>query len=298
MYGTTAGGGGSGCGGSGCGTVFSVTPSGTEKNLYDFKGAPSDGSAPEAGLLNVGGVLFGTTSEGGGGGSGYGTVFRITTSGAENVVYNFAGGSAWKRKPAGIDAANPYAAPIDVDGVLYGTTVNGGLAESGTVYSVTTYGKETVVHSFAGGSGGTNPYGALVNVGGTLYGTTTYGGTGCKSNLEGCGTVFSMTADGEEKTIYAFQGGSDGQYPYAGLVEQNGMLYGTTEEGGATGNGTVVQLTTRGAEKVIYAFKGGTDGGAPFAPLTAEKGTLFGAASLGGGSSACHSGCGTAFSLR
>jgi uncharacterized repeat protein (TIGR03803 family) len=90
LYGTTYQGGGSGCvGGYGCGTVFAVTTSGTESMLYSFGGG-SDGEYPDGALLDVGGTLYGTTVDGGGpgcGGSGCGTVFAVTTSGAEGVLY-------------------------------------------------------------------------------------------------------------------------------------------------------------------------------------------------------------------
>lgn len=78
-----------------CGTVFSITRSGTENVLHTF-GAGSDGINPVAGLIDVSGTFYGTTSGGGSyategpcTGSGYvpcGTVFSITPSGTETVV--------------------------------------------------------------------------------------------------------------------------------------------------------------------------------------------------------------------
>lgn len=97
-YGTTNQGGGTGCGnfvglGPGCGTVFKVTPLGVESVLHSFQGG-SDGANPNAGLVNVGGTLYGTTFIGGGtgcGGVGCGTVFRVTPKGVESVLYSFQG---------------------------------------------------------------------------------------------------------------------------------------------------------------------------------------------------------------
>jgi len=66
------------------------------KLLYSFRGGP-DGAYPFAGLTFVKGVLYGTTSEGGYPGSecgvspGCGTVFRLSTTGAKKVIYNFKG---------------------------------------------------------------------------------------------------------------------------------------------------------------------------------------------------------------
>jgi uncharacterized repeat protein (TIGR03803 family) len=140
LYGTTAGGGGTGCSNRGCGTVFSVNPAtGAEKVVYSFKGG-SDGANPEAGLIYLSGSLYGTTEDGGGVscGSGYdcGTVFSINPStGAETVVHSFQGNS--------IDGGEPYASLLNVGGILYGTTSTGGgtgcvgTQGCGTVFSYT-----------------------------------------------------------------------------------------------------------------------------------------------------------------
>ncbi len=81
--------------------------------------------------------------------------------------------------------ANHSAALIDVKGLLYGTTAMGGANNVGTVFSITTDGNETVVHSFGAG-GGENPRAGLLQVGNTLYGTT----YGAQNN--GHGNVFAF----------------------------------------------------------------------------------------------------------
>ena len=88
----------------------------------------NDGQTPLAGLLYVNGALYGTTSVGGQ--YGYGTVFKITTSGKESILYSFKGGDV-------SDGANPQAGVIEVNGTLYGTTRLGGKYGYGTVYSLT-----------------------------------------------------------------------------------------------------------------------------------------------------------------
>ena len=56
------------------------SPSPTFKTLYIFRGSQgADGAIPESGLLDVGGTLYGTTTEGGTGGGG--TVFKVTRTG-------------------------------------------------------------------------------------------------------------------------------------------------------------------------------------------------------------------------
>ena len=229
LYGTTASGGSGACGSVGCGTVFAIPRFGSETLLYSFAGG-SDGAGPDAGLINVKGTLYGTTSAGGA--SNLGAVFSLTPSGTEAVLHSFDGS----------DGANPYAGLIKVNNVLYGTTAFGGAncgssPGCGTVFAIGSFGVETVLHSFAGGSDGANPRAGLIYVNGTLYGTTSAGGA---SNL---GTVFSITPSGTETVLYSFAGGSDGANPYAGLINVNGTFYGTTEFGGVNNVGTVFSLT-------------------------------------------------------
>jgi uncharacterized repeat protein (TIGR03803 family) len=274
LYGTTLEG-GANCGSTGCGTVFSVTTAGVESLLYSFNTYPG-GSYPRAGLVNISATLYGTTTEGGA--SIYGTVFSLTPSGKETVLHNFGGGSA--------DGQVPYGDLIKVKGTLYGTTESGGANLAGTVFSITTSGKETVLYSFGTGSGdGEHPYAGLINVNGTLYGTTEYGGA------NGDGTVFKITTSGKETVLYSFRGKS-GKYPKAGLLNVNGTLYGTTTGGGAGsciysyihgGCGTVYAITSPGKETVLYSFKGGKkDGQTPRASLINVNGTLYGTTYEGG----------------
>jgi len=63
------------CSSNGCGTVFKVTPKGKLTTLYSFDF--TDGAFPVAGLLQASdGNLYGTT-DGGGSGSYYGTIFSL-----------------------------------------------------------------------------------------------------------------------------------------------------------------------------------------------------------------------------
>jgi uncharacterized repeat protein (TIGR03803 family) len=133
LYGTTYQGGGTGCGGSGCGTVFTVNPkTGAESVVYAFQASGGDGSFPSGGFVNVGGILYGTTTRGG---QGNGTVFAFNpTTGVESVVYAFQGN--------GTDGTGPLGGLISVGGTLYGTTYSGGGsgcggAGCGTVFKVT-----------------------------------------------------------------------------------------------------------------------------------------------------------------
>jgi uncharacterized repeat protein (TIGR03803 family) len=239
------------------------------KSLYKFK-AGSDGGYPYAQLININGKLYGTTTEGGS--AGFGTVFNMTTSGQEHVVYSFKGSKK--------DGAYPCSGLVDVSGKLYGTTSYGGTYNWGTVYEVTTGGQEHPIYSFKAGNGGAHdgaaPYADLLALNGKLYGTTVEGGA------TGWGTAFESSTSGPAHVIYSFKAGKDGAYPYCKLVEVNGTLYGTTQQGGAKGWGSFFSLTMSGKEHVLYSFKAGTDGGYPFAGLTSLGDKLYGTTKEGG----------------
>jgi uncharacterized repeat protein (TIGR03803 family) len=190
----------------------------------------------------------------------------------------------------GLRGVGPLANLIDVGGALYGTTPFGGMDGYGTVFSITKRGKEKVVHSFVGGSGGSYPVSGLLAVNGTLYGTTA--GNAVYGSQNGNGTVFSLTPSGANfQVLHTFSGSGDGAYPMAGLVDVNGTLYGTTAQGGAYGNGTVFSISTSGVEAVLHSFDYDPDGENPLAGLIDANGTLYGTTQFGG------RGGGTVFSI-
>jgi uncharacterized repeat protein (TIGR03803 family) len=189
------------------------------------------------------------------------------------------------------DGRYPLAGLIHVNGTLYGTTSGGGVyGHLGTVFSLSTSGKQKVLHSFGKGTDGHYPAANLIDVDGTLYGTTESGGKyGDKGSEAGDGTVFSITTSGIEKVLHNFGKGTDGKYPAANLIDVDGTLYGTTESGGAydhstseSGDGTVFSITTSGTEKILHNFGKGTDGEYPVASLSDVKGTLYGTTLFGG----------------
>jgi uncharacterized repeat protein (TIGR03803 family) len=140
---------------------------------------------------------------------------------------------------------------------------------------------EAVLHSFGNGSDGQAPAATIINVNGTLYGTT-YGG-GAYSG----GTLFSYDmSTGIYTLLYSFGSSTDGQYPYASLIDVNGTLYGTTGNGGSFGNGTVFSFDPNtGTEKVLYSFceqQNCADGQLPYNNLIALNGTLYGTTREGG----------------
>jgi uncharacterized repeat protein (TIGR03803 family) len=155
-----------------------------------------------------------------------------------------------------------------------------------------------VIHIFTGSDGSTPHAGlALDPTTGVLYGTTSAGGS------ENHGAVFQLApgsgGNWTESVLHSFSGGKDGGEPVANVIlDANGDLYGTTQDGGSiTCNcGTVFKLTPgsdgKWTEGVLHNFLSGKDGANPEAGLLLDTaGNLYGTTSLGG------EGFGTAFKI-
>jgi uncharacterized repeat protein (TIGR03803 family) len=244
---------------SGCGTVFSLAPpagmpSGTpwtETVLLNFNGF--NGELPYAGLVNHNGVFYGTTWVGGPGQPGEeGVVFSMTPpaggfggSWTQTLLYVFKGGVN------GFFVESPLA--IDEDGVLYGTTLYGGVAQGGTVFSLTPPAAPggawtfSELYQFNCNEGCNVAAGVTIGKGATgqtvLYGVTSAGGP-----TNNAGSVFALTppaTPGQHwaMTILHSFTGSDGSDPMGNLaLGTGGVLYGTTKMGGPLNNGTVFSL--------------------------------------------------------
>jgi uncharacterized repeat protein (TIGR03803 family) len=271
LYGTTATG-----GSSGKGVVFKLSTRGVETLLYSFTGG-SDGGEPLAGLLrDSAGNFYGTAFSGGS--SSNGVVFKLSKSGTETVLHNFAGGSS--------DGAHPWGGLIQDDkGNFYGTTFGGGSADWGTVFKLSKDGTETVLHTFVGGaSDGEFPmYTSLVmDKAGNLYGVTSQGGP---DNL---GVAYKLSSTGKFTLLHGFVGGTkDGCYAYGiPAMDSKGNLYGTTYKCGSSNQGTVWKLSAKGHETVLHNFTGSaSDGAYPYAGVIMDaEGTLYSDTAYGGSS--------------
>jgi len=264
VYGTTMLG-----GSANRGTVFKV---GAKSEIYSFGSKHGDGTYPIAGVVVDGaGNVYGTTQQGGA--HGFGTVFKLSAAGKETILYSFKGVPDGEYPCAGLT--------LDSKGNLYGTTQLGGpiSQNDGTVFQLSSGGKETVLYSFTDNNGdGAYPIGGVIrDDAGNLYGTTSDGGQ------FGIGIVFEVDKTGKETVLYPFgQNSGDGLYPFAGLVrDAEGNLYGTTEFD-ANGPGAVFEVTPSGDETILHNFAG-SDGADPLAALVQDtKGNLYGTTSEGG----------------
>src|ERR1022692_4291124 len=194
------------------------------------------------------------------------------------------------------DGASPNAALVQgTDANLYGTTLDGGAAGLGTVFKISPSGALTTLHGFDGADGEYLFSGLVQATNGDFYGTTSdFVGPGH-------GTVFKITPGGALTTLYSFCSQSactDGEYPYAGLIEAaSGDFYGTTSQGGAgspaygtifriTPSGTIFRITPSGTLTTLYSFcsqSACADGEQPFAGLV--QGTdrdFYGTTAAGG----------------
>lgn len=256
------------------GTIYKITPSGTFTTLYVFSGA-TDGSGPYSGLtLGTDGWLYGATTHGGT--DGYGTVFKVpSTGGTPTTLHSF----------SAAELGGAYAAPVQGK-----STTFYGITYYGKAYSITSTGTFKILPNPAPGGG----YAPLIlATDGNFYGTTLAGGLGY-------GTVFRMSSTGAIKVIYNFDN-THGYYPYGPVVQgSDGYLYGTASSGGTAAHpgGVVFKLSTTGVITVIHNFDSAstTDGYQPIAGLVAgTDGYFYGATSVGvSGSSAQY---GTLFKI-
>jgi len=297
LYGTTSSG-----GTYVSGTLFELSPEWVETILHSFAGGAEDGAQPEhTALLRDGaGNIYGVTPFGGNHDSG--VVYKLSPTAAETILHQFAPGSS---------GTEPFGGLLrDQTGNLYGTTYGGGDLSCGggggcgTVFELTSpSGQEKVLFSFPPGPNGPGLYGQLPEAGlvrdsaGNLYGTTTTGG-----NPQSRGTVFELSASGQETVLHEFTGGPDGSFPNAPLVRDSaGNMYGATPFGGGRNYGTVFKIASGGQYSVLHNFTTRQGGVYPAGPVAEDAaGDIFGVTE-NGGTGLCQggfaNGCGAIFKL-
>lgn len=267
--------------------------------VYNFCSQPncSDGMWPAAGVVqgtdgNFHGTATATDIIG-----DFGTVYKLTVSGALTTLHTF----------TGADGANPMGELMQAnDGNYYGTTFNGGANDDpgcdfsayigcGTIFKVTPAGSFFVVYSFCAQQyclDGALPSGTLLQgADGNLYGTAGGVYTG--------GTFFKITTQGAMTTLYLFCSQlncTDGEYPRSVIRGSDGNYYGTTYAGGTSSNctaegsigcGTVFKITPQGVLTTLHNFSS-ADGCYPEAGLVlGADGNFYGTTSAGGAHGYC-----------
>ncbi len=202
-----------------------------------------------------------------------GTVFKLTPSGQEIILYTFKG----KNDGGVIDAG----VVMDSDGNLYGTAAKAGVHSAGVVWELSPAGQFTVLYSFTGNADGGNPYNGLArDSAGNLYGTTVRGGPG------GEGVVYKITPTGQETVLYnfttpKFTGLTPPTYGNPDvMLDSAGNLYGESPEGGQVG--MIYKIDTAGAETTLYTFTLAPAGDVASVAFMNEAGEIYGTTAEGG----------------
>ena len=263
-------------------------------------GVNPDGANPAAGLAFSGGVLVGTTLNGGL--QGAGTAFSMSPDGTDFTAFR-----SFTNAP---DAGNPQGELSFSETRFFSTTFGGGSSGVGAVIAGQTNGSVSVLKSFAAvsadnatNSGGASPNAALANSGVMLFGANTAGGAAANGylfSLATNGTTFSILHD--FSTLDCQTGtNTDGASPQGGLILSGGTLFGVAAAGGAGGSGVVYSIGTNGANfTTLHSFApldvdAGTnaDGAMPLGGLMLANSMLYGTTSAGG-----SGGEGTIFSVQ
>lgn len=227
LYGLTWGG-----GANGWGSFYRLSTTGAEQVLYSFKNSP-DGQGPGDGLVPYNGAFYGVTIGGGNTAcpDGCGTIFKVTPTGSENVLYRFTGGT---------DGENPYQIIGDGQGDFFGISRNNSNVVV-AIFEINAGGQFSIAYN---GSFVSQIQSIIAGPNGTLYGSASGGDSSCAPS--GCGQVFQLTPSGNGNgavTILHQFSGADGALPQIGsLVLHNGVLVGSTAIGGSTNQGVIYTL--------------------------------------------------------
>jgi uncharacterized repeat protein (TIGR03803 family) len=245
IYGTTNAG-----GANGSGIIYSMSTSGANfTDMHDFAGDPNGG--PQ-GMMIFGqdGAIYGTQF--GGGQYNQGVIWRMTTGGSYQVLYNFLGNIQPGNSTDGATPEGPVA--LGPDGTIYGTTSSGGdPSGDGTAWSIKLVNGTWVykqIYEFNGNTGGSLPHGGRILASdGALYGTTAGGG------IYGGGTFYKLTPNGSAWSYVTLHNfiplDPNGDSPYGDLLYANSKFYGMNLTGGVVsqcdnGCGTVFQFILHG----------------------------------------------------
>jgi uncharacterized repeat protein (TIGR03803 family) len=274
--------------------IAAATPAAAQQEsiLYNFSAA-----GPQAGVVfDALGNLYGTDVSQG--------VYELTpqTGGGwtRTTIYNDFGSN--------VDTEGDLI--FDSEGNLYGVAISGGGSNLGFVFELKPSSggswTEEILYAFPPtGVHGNSPYpGVIFDNSGNLYGTTFYGGAYGGSTYGPGGTVFELIRQPgggwTEKLLHSFGNGTDGYFPYGGLIlDSAGNLYGTTTQGGSFSKGTVFELSRQSngqwKEKILYNFGSQAhDGQSPYTSLVFDSvGNLYGTTTAGG-----LDANGTAFELK
>jgi len=194
---------------------------------YEFLWPGGWTTLPFGSVIEDGGVLYGTTSRYGLGGSG--VIFSMNLDGtgySELFVFNSGAG----------DGRFPLGALVSDGTSLYGTTAEG----NGTLFRIEKDGTGFITLHYFSSPDGVNPNSTLILDGTTLYGTTLRGGA------ENLGTIFRIETDGSGFTLLYDFSSALGGVPMGDLSTDGTSLFGFTSNGGTSNEGTIFRIEKDG----------------------------------------------------
>jgi uncharacterized repeat protein (TIGR03803 family) len=180
------------------GAIYKITPTGALTLVHTFDG--THGAEAYAPLMQASdGNFYGATVNGGMYGNG--VVFEMTPAGAFTDLHDF---------DPNTEGGEPFSALVEgTNGFLYGTTVDGGTFNDGTIYSIPLGGgTPDTLYSFDGTSGTAPGAPQMQHTNGTFYGDSAWGGS------DDLGTFYSFSA---------------GLSPFVRLVTASGKVGATIE---------------------------------------------------------------------
>ncbi|HMO77976.1 MAG TPA: peptidoglycan-binding protein [Candidatus Paceibacterota bacterium] len=298
LYGMTSEGGGAGS----YGTLFSFDTNANDGEgefvvLDRFDSDGEFGANPGfTSLLLIENVLYGVTEYGGEkldeiNSQNQGVIFSFDLNTPEDGLQNL------HTFQHGVNGAYPEGSLIFFGDKFYGMTRDGGPAGGGVVFSIDPDGNNfSVLRNFGSegfgdeGEYGSYPRGSLILSGGKFYGMTVYNG------LYGDGTIFSLTADGENiEVLHNFSDAVDetnGKNPIDSIIRVGNVLYGMVPQGGENGSGVIFSINVNGTGyTVLHSFE--SNKGNPYGSLTSLGGKLYGLTYSGS-----EDGAGSIFSIN
>lgn len=286
-------------------TLFKIDPSGHETVLHVFDPSFQVCCQDSPLALDEAGNLYGMSPYAGEADCGVnqvgcGSLYELTRSGKLKLLHIFKG-------PDGI---RPEGGLVrDAKGDLYGTTYLGGdlSCESiggpsgcGTVFKLSSDGKETVLHRFSGHADGANPLGLIQDPEGNLYGIAGFGGDLNCYEGAGCGTIFKVDTSGKFSVFFTFTPDIMPEPSFAIhlLRDPEGNLYGVNQIGGANFSGFLFKIDASGKFTNLFNFPSTAevqDGSVPMGVDSA--GNFYGSMLIDGSRANCEFGCGTVFKI-
>jgi uncharacterized repeat protein (TIGR03803 family) len=212
------------------------------------------GGIPGPIIESADGNFYGATSMGGTGNQAAGTVFKLTPFGQVMTLFTFSADATGKYP----NGANPTGVIEGNDGSLYGSTVAGGINNTGLVFKLSKTGAFHVLHV-----GGVSSL--TLGADGNLYG---YG-----ADTSGNTSVARISPSGSYQVLHTLNPKTDGIYPAGLVLASDGNLYGTTIDAEVERITSLFRLTPSGQFTVLQTIHYGQF--LVSAPIQAASGQLY-----------------------